>query len=351
MPPTYQAYQEMLAATDDLWVFKAEEAIPHLRRAIGEDSTYSGAKAKLAYALSERRACGEVDSLVGAMARAETRLPPADQGWVSYAAASCRHDVPGKLAAAKEVLGAAPRSVGFTVLAGIDAIELSRPREALEILRGFDAVRTPLGPQQRDVYWSFVGYAYHDLGEFDKQLQAAARMGEEPYIERARAMAGRGDSSTVRRLVTGWLEHADNSGPALERAECAALELRAHNAPATAAALLDRVVAARGPRGAAVAGDEPCLWNLLSAHYYVGHLNEARAAYARAAAEDSGDVKARAALAAIAVRRGDAIELERQRQWLCRAPGCSLRLRARPGRGFAEPSSGRGRVAPEGHGG
>jgi tetratricopeptide (TPR) repeat protein len=316
VPPTYQAYEEMLASTDDLWVFKTDEAVVHLHRAIAQDSSYTGAQARLMYALAFLPACGEVDSVAGVMVRSGGRLPPAELGWVSYAEASCRHDVPGKLAAAKAVLGATPRSASFTVLAGINAIELSRPREALEILRRFDAEHVPLGPQQRNVYWSFIGYAYHDLGEFEKQLQAASHMSEDPDIERARALAGRGDSGAVRRLVAGWLDHADTSGLALERAECAALELRAHAAAATAVDLLDRIATVRGPGGAAVAGSEPCLWNLFSAHYYAGRLNEARTAYERGAAEDTSDVRARAALAAIAARRGDPVELERQQRWL-----------------------------------
>ena len=45
VPPTYAAYQQMLAAADDLWIFEADKAIPHLQRAIAEDSTYSRAKA------------------------------------------------------------------------------------------------------------------------------------------------------------------------------------------------------------------------------------------------------------------------------------------------------------------
>ena len=41
VPPTYAAYQAMLIASDDLWTFKSAEAIPHLRRAIAEDSSYT----------------------------------------------------------------------------------------------------------------------------------------------------------------------------------------------------------------------------------------------------------------------------------------------------------------------
>jgi tetratricopeptide (TPR) repeat protein len=124
----------------------------------------------------------------------------------------------------------------------------------------------------------------------------------------------------VRQLVTGWLAHGVTSDLVLERAECAALELRAHGASPTAALLLERVVAARGTDGAARSGEEPCLWKLFSAHYYTGRLAEAAAAYAVAAASDTTNVKPHAALAAIAARRGDTLELARQRAWLASHP-------------------------------
>jgi hypothetical protein len=229
--------------------------------------------------------------------------------------------VAGKLAAAKAVLGAAPQSVGFTVLAGINAIELSRPREALQILRQFKGERAPLSPQQRNVYWSFVGYAYHELGEFDNELQAARLLDDTNNVERARALAGRGDSASARRVAEQWLQQPEDADPLLERVECVALELRAHGAPGTAAVLLEATANARGPQAADRSGYEPCLWNLFSSHYYVGRLDEAKAAYARKAAEDSGDVRARAALAAIAARQGEQAEVDRHQAWLAAHPG------------------------------
>jgi TolB-like protein len=317
VPPTYDAYQEMLAARDDLWVFKPEEAVVHLRGAIANDSNYTGAKALLAHALADLGACSEVDSVARAMARTDTPLPPADRGYVAYAQAVCRHDVPERLTAAKAVLATSPRSAGFTVLAGISAIELSRPREALKILRGFDAEHALLQPQQRRVYWSFVSYAYHELREFDRELQAARRPGDGMDVELASALAGRGDSGAVRHLVESWLAPPNPGRWELEYAECAALELRAHGAAATAAPLLERTALAGGAEGAAGYDDEgPCLWNLFSASYYAGRLAEARGAYLRKAAEDTSDVKARAALAAIAAHGGNQQEVDSQARWL-----------------------------------
>jgi TolB-like protein len=311
VPPDYDAYQQLLAANDDLWVFDNERAHERLHRAISRDSAYTTAKALLAYTLAEMGRCRDVDSVARSLAQSPGPLPPADQGWVSYAEANCRHDVEGKLTAAKAVLAAAPHSVGFTVLAGINAIELGRPREGLAILRHFDADHAPLSLQQRHIYWNFVQYAYHDLNQFDKELQVSNKVIDEPSSS---ALAGRGDSAAVRRLVEGSLRQPDRH--IFEFAECAALELRAHGSAPTASALFDRIATAHGPEGVTDSGEGPCLWNLFSAAYYAERWGEVRAGYAQRVSEDSGDVKAHAALAALAVRRGDSTDLEREKQWL-----------------------------------
>jgi thioredoxin-like negative regulator of GroEL len=171
------------------------------------------------------------------------------------------------------------------------------------------------------VYWSFVGYAYHDLEQFDKEQQAFTREGGGPSVS---ALAGRGDSAAVRRIVEKWLEHPEGDHKVFERAECAALELRAHGSVPTAAALFDRIAAVHGPDGVTDSGDGPCLWNLFSAHYYAGRWQEVRAGYTRRLSEDSTDIKAHAALGALAARRGDSNEVERQKEWLSRPKDMGL---------------------------
>ncbi|MGH7513366.1 MAG: serine/threonine-protein kinase [Gemmatimonadales bacterium] len=306
VPPTYAAYQEMLAAGDDLWVFRSDAAIPHLRRAIAADSSYTRAKAQLAYALAGNGGCREVDSLNDALA-ASDQLPLADQGQLAYARASCRGDRAAKLAAAKAVLQAAPQSIGYTVLGGIDAIELGRPREGLEILRRFDARHIPLSEQQAAVYWGFVGYAEHDLA----MIQQDSNGGR---IPKGSVLAELADSAAVRRAFESDLQQPDTSE--LRGDQCALMELHAHGSASAASALLDRLAVARGPASAAEVSDTPCLWNLYSVHYYAGRLEQARTAYQKKVTADTADVKAHAALAAIAVRLGDSTALAVERQWL-----------------------------------
>ncbi len=307
VPPTYAAYQQMLAAADDLWIFEADKAIPHLQRAIAEDSTYSRAKTQLAYALSQVGACRAVDSIFDALTPVADQFPPGDRGALAYARGSCRRDHAAQLTAAKAVLQAAPQSIGFTVLGGINAIELGRPREGLEILERLDARRIPLSEQQASVYWGFVHYAEHDLA----MIQQDSNGGR---IPEGSVLAALADSAAVRRQVDQEIRRADPDE--LAGTQCDILELRAHGSATAASALLVRLAVARGPAAAADVADTPCFWNLYSTHYYAGRLEEARVAYEKAVKEDTTDVKAHAALAAIAARLGDSTTLERQRRWL-----------------------------------
>jgi tetratricopeptide (TPR) repeat protein/TolB-like protein len=307
VPPTYTAYQEMMAAVDDGWHFRSDLALPHLHRAIADDSNYTAAKTQLAYALSTLGRCGELDSLSGALERASNPITLADRGMLAYARAGCRHDRPAQLEAAKAVLRASPRSIGFTVLGGIDAIELGQPREGLDILQRLDAEHIQMSEQQAAIYWSFIDYAKHDLAMIEQDSHGGR-------MPTGSVLAPLADSDAVRRRVERELQHPDS--PELANTQCAVMELRAHGSPTAAFALLERIAAARGPGAAADVPDTPCYWNLYSVHYYAGRLAEARAAYQKRLAEDTADVKAHAALAAIAVRLDDSTTLRVQRRWL-----------------------------------
>ena len=307
VPPTYTAYQEMMAAVDDGWNFRNDLALPHLRRAIADDSNYTAAKTQLAYALSTLGRCGELDSLSDALERASDRISLADRGVLAYARAGCRHDRQAQLEAAKAVLRATPRSIGYTVLGGIDAIELGRPREGLDILRRLAAEHIQMSEQQAAVYRSFIDYAKHDLA----MIQQDSNGGRMP---KGSVLVPLADSDAVRRRVERELQHPDS--PDLANAQCAVMELRAHGSPTAASALLERIAAARGPEAAADVPDTPCYWNLYSVHYYAGRLPEARAAYQKRITQDTADVKAHAALGAIAARLEDTASLGVQRRWL-----------------------------------
>lgn len=314
IPPTYEAYQEFLAGSEAGWQFDFREAARHFRRAATLDSTYASAKTALAFALEGDGDCTGTDSIARLLEPTRDRLLPLDRGNLDYATANCRGDVNGALAASRSVMEAAPRSIGFTLLASVMALELFRPREALAILRRLESRRSELKGTPRGMYWGFLAAAYHQLGDYRRELEVVRESGGD-HAGEAVAFAALGRVSEARRQVDTLLL-SDDGG---EMAQCVALELRAHEHLKDAQEALEQVAAwyrARPTVDPATSDHEPCLWLQLSAFYHAGRWDEARAQYQRLAAEDTASVKARAALGALAVRRGDQAEVTRMDGWL-----------------------------------
>ncbi len=331
VPPTYEAYRDMLAGTDALWEFEYDRAADLFRRAGAQDAGYSGARVALAYALSQIGGCGEVDSLAQTLRALRDPLPPLDQGQLDWATAECRGDQEGKLRAARTVLDQAPHSVTFTVLAAVTAWELFRPREALAILGRLDPKRTAMSRPQLSIYWDFVAGAYHDIGDFEGQLAATraalVMVPKEPHlvVDEATALIGLGKQAAAESLAEGWLIDQGRGGAfnAGELAACVGFELRAHGGGQAGTELLDRVGTWYETHSVdpATADHFPCIWYLLSVPYYTNHLDQARDEYQRLAASDSENVKARAGLGAVAARRGDRDGVDRMDRWLASRSG------------------------------
>ena len=233
LPPTYEAYQELLAANDAAWRFDWDGAIGHYRRAIALDSGYSGAKTGLLLVLAGARRCGEVDSIVPSIAPDRILLPAAERGALDYATASCRGDLEAGLEASRAVIEANPRSIGFSILAAIMAIENFRPREALRNLERLDPTRSSFVGEQRNMYWDFLGLAYHQMGDYRRELEVAREgLRTDPGSDRRRleeavALAALGRITDVERRVDKWLESHDPSPKETpgEHGLCVALEL------------------------------------------------------------------------------------------------------------------------------
>jgi TolB-like protein len=263
IPPTYEAYQEFMAGSEAGWQFDFREAARHFRRAATLDSTYASAKTALAFALEGDGDCAGTDSIARLLEPTRDRLLPLDRGNLDYATASCRGDVNGALEASRSVMEAAPRSIGFTLLASVMALELFRPREALAILRRLESRRSELKGTPRGMYWAFLASAYHQLGDYRRELEVVREGGGDRGGEAA-AFAALGRVSEARRQVDTLLL-SDDGG---ETAQCVALELRAHGYLKDAQEMLEQVAAwyrARPAVDPATSDHEPCLWLQLSA--------------------------------------------------------------------------------------
>ena len=329
LPPTYDAYQEMLAAGETEFDFPA--ALEHYRRAAALDTSFTGAQTSAAVALYLEDDCGAVDSIGRRMAPKERQLPPVDRAQLRLAQASCQGDTDAALEAVRDAIGAAPRSIGLAILGAVVAVEHLRPRAALEMLQMVDPEKIGVKGFLAKVYVDWLGITYHMLGDYRREL--FTRPWESQQLElNPSALAGLGRAREAERIAIGQLPERHTSGdpwPAPMATECVALELRAHGHPAESQRVLDRVVAWYGEAGIndATRDDFPCARPFFNSFYYTRRWDEARAGYEHLLAEDPSSVKAHAALGALAVRRGDQPEAARMDAWLA--------LRTNPGASYA----------------
>jgi hypothetical protein len=158
-------------------------------------------------------------------------------------------------------------------------------------------------------------------GDFAEQLRferSAAGAGPSAGVG-ALAGLGRADEAERLALTAVPASYSEEQLWHIQGVICTGLELRAHGHPEAGQRVFERVAAWFGPAAvtsAATPDNSPCMWSHFNASYYAGRWDEARRAYQQRLAEDSTDVKAHAALGALAARRHDQREVERMTAWL-----------------------------------
>jgi tetratricopeptide (TPR) repeat protein/tRNA A-37 threonylcarbamoyl transferase component Bud32 len=187
----------------------------------------------------------------------------------------------------------------------------NRPRETLEHLAQVDTANPSFTEAVR--YWDVMGLAHHLLQDYDRELAAlrTARRGlpEELVLMdghlRALAALGRTDDvdallDTVFALPAQRQAYGNTYSP-VWRAQTAAIELRAHGYPEAARAVLDRAIEYQEARPR----DENRQIGLAQLLYLAERWEEAREVVEELLELDPDHIVRRAALAAIAARRGD----------------------------------------------
>src|ERR1043166_1984468 len=315
-PPTYEAYQEILAG--DYWLsrYSYSDALAHYQRAISLDSGYTDARTRAAEVNALAGNCRAVDSTAAALEPMLTRLPPVDRGHLDWARATCRGDWSGALEAARQVLASAPRSASFVALVTVSALELGRPREALRTLDRIEPEKSAMNPILVANFRDWRALAYHELGDHEAELRIE-RQGlattlrirhTNSLLGEAVALAALGRVAEIDRRLETWPVTPPGDIPSTgDLFLVTALELRAHGQPMASRSVLERAAVwyrSRPPEEAA-RSTFIALRGLFGVAYYRERWDEARALYERVAATDSSSVTARAALGALAARRGD----------------------------------------------
>jgi len=328
LPPSFEAYEEILTGDNAIGQNDYEHAKEHYLRASAMDSSYAGAPAMAAIAASIVHECSIVDSIANNLAPRFASLSVLDQGRIEWSTATCHGDLEKSLEAGRRVIESAPRSILFNLLTGITAVELFRPHEAIRIFESLMPGQVPFSAAQRQFHTTFLALALHQAGQYRKELdvirEARIAMPDEPHFITAelKALAALGRTAEVLQI----LRDAENGKGNYDRqlwnpAElrlCAGAELMAHGRFAEGRTL----VASAGQWSrdhlmgkTSIPQDVNCVHRLLTPIYY-SDAATARTFFMRVLARDSLDMDAHEALGALAAHRHDLEEMKAMDAWL-----------------------------------
>ena len=321
-PPTFDAFQAFAEATDLQSRGFDEEAVPHLRKAVALDTTFTWAKLQLALAHLNLFEQAAADSIVDALNGDRDALNPLQRHWLAWMLALRTDDHLAGYHAIRAAAELAPERFRFNVAQW--AMRLNRPREAIAALE-------LLGPDNPHgggpgAYWTLLTQCYHAVGDGERELGAAQRARHAANIEpmnalalEIKARASLGSLEAVEALLDTALGLPREHGPtSLQRMVgisristpaqlmvSAALELRAHGHEDAAQRTLARALAwyhAQSPHAANAEGRRFEIANVL---YLARDWDAADTAFRAMAAADPGNFILLGYIGTIAARRRD----------------------------------------------
>lgn len=239
-PPSWAAY---LAWADGLERYSRHDfrgALVSLLNAAALDSTGTFVS-PLTWAAGAYGNMGEyaqADSLLRIVNARRDRLRPYDRALLDLLSAGYRGHLSEQHDAALRMLDAAPRSELALYLAGLTAISINHPNDAVRYLRRIDVEHTSVNWDEYDTH---ITSAYHLLGEHDEELKEARKVrSRRPELLRVeldelRALAALGRSHEVLQRLRRTLSLP--SQPMITAGDVARItadELRAHGNPQAA---------------------------------------------------------------------------------------------------------------------
>jgi DNA-binding SARP family transcriptional activator len=258
-PPTFDAFQEFATAITLQSRGFDSAAVPHLRRAMAFDPTFTWARMQLALAHLNLFDQGGADSIINALSLDREQLNPLQRHWLEWMVSFQSEDPLAGYRAIRAAAEIAPERFRYNVAQW--AMTLNRPREAIAELE----LLGPHSPHSggAGAYWNLLTRCYHAVGDRERELRAARdarRSGMEPMSAlwfEIRALAALGRTAEVQAMVDTAVATPREEGPtALQRMVgiarisspaqlmvAAAQELRAHGDEAGAQKTLARALA------------------------------------------------------------------------------------------------------------
>jgi DNA-binding SARP family transcriptional activator/TolB-like protein len=304
--PTYDAYRAYRVGLELSVERRWAEAIEPLERAIALDSTYPAPQLRLAVVHMNLGATAVADSVLRELDRSREDWGAYDRAYLAMLMTWLEDDQAARFEATKRL---AAMSDWAVPQAGVEAVRLNHPREAIEILGRVDPARAEFA-RTRSWYWIALADAHHMLGDHRRELQVSRRaralVPDDPvhlFLE-ARALAALGRLGAVEETVDARSSLSSRRDPdAGAMMVAVGHELRVHGHPAAARAMYARAIEWYRSRPA----DERTRYrpDLARALLFHEEWQAARALFEQLALEEPDNTDVQGALGMLAARAGD----------------------------------------------
>jgi tRNA A-37 threonylcarbamoyl transferase component Bud32/tetratricopeptide (TPR) repeat protein len=311
-PATYEAYEAYTEGLEAYFDNGYDDAARDFERAVVADPTFIRARLWAAQSLVASpfinyrpEVYGKVASLLAPLVQARDQLSRYDRCRLDFVMALGRPDLSAMYDAARCMAAVAPGSDDAKREVALFTYRLNRPRETLRLLRELDPDH---GLMKRWwEYWNYVTAAYHVLGDYQHELEAA-RQGRRRHpanlamlYNEARALAAMGRLNDLAASLRDMraLQPPDMTPWYLSRV---GHELRVHGYPDAARAVFDESITWYRSRSQDA---EEKRAELAEALYQAGRWDDARPLYEELARQRPKDRLYLAALGKLAARRGD----------------------------------------------
>jgi len=233
-PSTYEAFQAFQRA-EELWGTDWLGVLAQYRRAQELDPDFPFARIMAVWAhinMDDDEGAGHE---LSALEERLDRLTAFEQAYVRYHRSFLEWDRSGSLSAGRRMLELAPQMPWLRQDLGWRALELNRPREAVEALEPIIYVYDP-NVIADAAWWPLMKMtaAHHMLGDYKRELEYA-ELGFERcpgvaffFYAEARALAAMGQAGAINEVIDEFLRVQTHGGSAGALMSATAMELRAH---------------------------------------------------------------------------------------------------------------------------